>query len=58
MGRVWEKVSGFFIWYQKGNPNEVLMEGKDEWLLPTVLGAFGVIFSLIGLPGLLKELFL
>ena len=45
------------IWYQKGNPNEVLMEGKDEWLLPTVLGAFGVIFSLIGLPSLLKELF-
>ena len=45
------------IWYQKGNPNQVLMEGKDEWLLPAVLGAFGVIFSLIGLPSLLKELF-
>lgn len=46
------------IWYQPEHPNDVLMEGKDEWLLPTVLGAFGVVFSLIGLPSLLKELFL
>ncbi|AYQ31739.1 hypothetical protein DTQ70_05890 [Runella sp. SP2] len=33
MGRVWEKVSGFFIWYQKGNPNELVMEGKEGYFL-------------------------
>jgi uncharacterized membrane-anchored protein YitT (DUF2179 family) len=45
------------IWYRKDNPNELLMEGKDEWLLPMIMGGFGFIFSLIGLPALLKEIF-
>jgi hypothetical protein len=45
------------IWYRKDNPNQLLMEGKDEWLLPMILGGFGFIFSLIGIPALLKELF-
>ncbi|MFN8348574.1 MAG: DUF3592 domain-containing protein [Spirosomataceae bacterium] len=45
------------IWYQKDKPDEILMEGKDEWLLTAILGGFGLVFSLIGLPALLKELF-
>lgn len=45
------------IWYKKDNPDDVLMEGKDEWLLPLILGGLGFIFSLIGIPNLLKELF-
>ncbi|WP_441656240.1 DUF3592 domain-containing protein [Fibrella musci] len=44
------------LWYLKDRPNELLMEGKDEWLLPMVLGGFGLVFSLIGLPGLIRSL--
>lgn len=45
------------LWYLKDKPDDILMEGKDEWLLPMVLGGFGLVFSLIGLPGILKSLF-
>ncbi len=45
------------LWYLKEKPAEVLLEGKDEWLISMVLAGFGLIFSLIGLPALLKELF-
>lgn len=44
------------LWYRKDQPEELLLEGKDEWLLPAILGGFGLVFSLIGLPGLIKEL--
>lgn len=44
------------LWYLKDKPDEILMEGKDEWLIPLVLAGFGLVFSLIGLPGLLKAL--
>lgn len=44
------------LWYLREKPDEILMEGKDEWLLPLVLGGFGLVFSLIGLPGLIKSL--
>lgn len=44
------------IWYSKDKPDDILMEGKDEWIIPTVLGVFGIIFSLIGIPSLIKEL--
>lgn len=44
------------LWYQLDDPNNVLLEGKDEWLIPAVLAGFGLVFSLIGLPGLVKEL--
>lgn len=44
------------LWYLEGQPDQVLLEGKDEWLLPAILGGFGLVFSLIGLPGLIREL--
>lgn len=44
------------IWYQPDQPENVLMEGKDEWLIPMILFGFGTIFTLIGLPGFIKEL--
>lgn len=44
------------IWYLKDQPNELLLEGTDEWLVPVVLGGFGLVFSLIGLPGLIRSL--
>ncbi len=44
------------LWYQKDNPDNVLLAGKDEWLLVAIFGGFGLIFSLIGLPGVIKEL--
>lgn len=43
------------IWYSKDKPNDILMEGKDEWIIPTVLGVLGIIFSIIGIPSLIKE---
>ncbi len=44
------------IWYQPDQSENVLMEGKDEWLVPMILFGFGTIFSLIGLPGFIKEI--
>ncbi|CCG99664.1 hypothetical protein FAES_1654 [Fibrella aestuarina BUZ 2] len=44
------------LWYMSDRPNELLMEGKDEWLLPLILGGFGLVFSLIGVPGLIRSL--
>ncbi len=44
------------IWYQLDQPENVLMEGKDEWLVPMILFGFGTIFSLIGVPGFIREL--
>ncbi|MBO0939933.1 DUF3592 domain-containing protein [Fibrella sp. HMF5335] len=44
------------LWYRPEAPNDVLLEGKDEWLIPAVLAGFGLVFSLIGLPGLVKAL--
>ena len=45
------------LWYLKEKPADVLLEGKDEWLIPMVLAGFGLVFGLIGLPALFKELF-
>lgn len=53
MFQVGEKIR---LWYLKEKPDDILMEGKDEWILPMVLGGFGLVFSLIGLPGLVKSL--
>jgi hypothetical protein len=45
------------LWYRKETPDKVLLDGASSWLLPAILGGFGLVFSLIGLPGLLKHLF-
>ncbi|GAB2561438.1 DUF3592 domain-containing protein [Spirosoma aerophilum] len=46
------------LWYMPEKPQEdVILDGMTTWILPAVLGGMGVIFSLIGLPGLIRSLF-
>ena len=45
------------IWYKRNQPNEVIIKGKNMWLITMVLGGFGIVFSLIGLPAFLKEIY-
>ena len=39
------------LWYKPNQPNEVVIEGRNMWLIVMILGGFGLVFSLIGLPG-------
>ena len=45
------------MWYLPENPQVVVLEGADSWLIPAVLGGFGIIFCLIGWPTVLRMLF-
>ena len=44
------------VWYLPENPQVVTLEGVDSWLIPVVLGGFGLIFCLIGWPTVLRTL--
>ena len=45
------------LWYMPEKPQEdVILEGMTRWILPAVLGFMGVIFALIGYPGLIRSL--
>jgi hypothetical protein len=46
------------LWYMPEKPQEdVILEGMTNWILPLVLGGMGIIFSLIGYPGVIRSLF-
>lgn len=45
------------VWYLAEDPEQVSIPGTNFWLVPAVLGGFGLIFSLIGYPALIKALF-
>ena len=45
------------LWYNPKQHNEIIIKGKNMGLIPMILAGFGIVFSLIGLPGFLKELF-
>ena len=44
------------IWYLPENPQVATLEGVDSWLIPVVLGGFGLVFCLIGWPTVLRTL--
>ena len=45
------------LWYLPDNPQEVILEGIDGWILPAVFGFLGLVFSLIGYPLLIGSWF-
>ncbi|MEZ4903587.1 MAG: DUF3592 domain-containing protein [Spirosomataceae bacterium] len=45
--QIGEQVS---ISYNPNDPNDVILHSPTKWLIPLVLGGFGIVFSLIGLP--------
>ncbi|MDX2249042.1 MAG: DUF3592 domain-containing protein [Bacteroidia bacterium] len=44
------------VWYLEKSPEKVMIPGPDYWLVPAVLGGFGLVFSLIGYPALIRAL--
>ncbi|MEZ4828358.1 MAG: DUF3592 domain-containing protein [Bacteroidia bacterium] len=44
------------VWYLEEDPEKVSIPGANYWLVPAVLGGFGLIFGLIGYPALIKAL--
>jgi len=45
------------IWYLPDNPQEVSMEGKENWILPISFLIFGLAMTLIFLPTAVKLIF-
>lgn len=44
------------IWYDKTDPQQMLIAGTEEWLLTTILAGVGLLFSLVGVPNLFKTI--
>lgn len=44
------------LWYDPENPERILIEGAEEWLISTILGSVGALLALAGVSNFFKTI--